>query len=796
MQNGYDRLAMPLMSSDGSVPCWLVIEAESAEMSLDPEACDVIGGSLPQGWRANSATSGDEKSEPRIQVIERAGSPCIRLVEGQSYEWSVEGKDVPANMAVFSSLKGKRFWKTRRGTAGSFKVVNHLGMADFSLEATGLESLRLTFEFISRKFDFDIEYRRLTEDIASFCQQLLLSWSAPTSLTFNSDPMNERKLLLEQFLFLRNFMTEDRLNQLLEAISRNPHCMLIRETDWVPASTARSSDFVRDPSRMLRDWRRHDGRNVPSEVLDVRKSETHDTAPNRFIKFALGQFRQICADVYDADWGETKEASTVAIEAKEMLDRLDALLARRFFIEVGRMRRLPLDNQTLQKREGYREVLQAWLLTRAAATLNWEGEQDCYKGSTRDVATLYEYWIFIQLHAILESIPGVAPLKQNTTDPHAFISETNGQLTINLKQGKRSRSRYVWRSAHATLNIDLQYERSFSYSDQATGSGSYSRTFRPDYTLSIYPAEFRNEKEAEAKGRVAHLHFDAKYRAEDIAAVFGQLDADEEAITNEKLEGKAESNYKRGDLLKMHTYNDALRHTIGSYVLYPGTKTDGAEKRPKFHEIAPGVGAMVMKPGNAACLDAVRFFLDEVFEHQSDIFSQYRYLSDAGYETLREKPEHVEEEGSNYRIARQDSPCVVLWLKQNQEALFRKHGFAYCWATNEEHKATLDFNLSIEVGAEFIPCGGGQGGAKIGHGWRAKVKSARFMSLEKLRDYISNKGLTKELEPKSAKHYLLFEFVEDAEFKKIDLSGIYRARRSGSDYMAVSCRWREILEQL
>lgn len=798
MSNGFERLAIPLRRIDGETVGWCVIEPSKSELSLDPDECKTVGGPLPTGWKALNNTSSSQLGIAPIEVAERAGLTCIRLLETQSYEWSIEKADSIGEIRLSSSLKGSRFcsWKDKRSQSGSFKVVNHLGLADFHLAAPDLQSLELQFEIVSRKFDFDSEYRRLTEDIAGFCQQLLLSWEAPTRLRFSSDPTKAHKLLLEQFLFLKSFMTRERLSRLLEAISRNPHSALARESEWVPAAAARSSDFISDPCGMLRDWRRIDGRRIPGEVKDVRKSDTHDTAPNRFIKFALAQFRQICSEVCERQWTENKKPSTLGLEAKEMLNQLDGLLTRRFFNEIGRMQRLPLDNQTLQKREGYREVLQAWLLTQAATSLDWEGEQDCYEGETRDVATLYEYWIFIKLHEVLASIPGLSEAPDNGSGSDQFISENDGQITINLKQGSYSRSTYTWEGMGTRLRIDLQYERSFRSERSANRSGSYSRTFRPDYTLSIYPAIFDGEKDADAAGKLAHLHLDAKYRAEDILAVFGSRYTPEEEISEEKLESKSERTYRRGDLLKMHTYNDALRHTIGSYVLYPGTKTEDAEKLPKFHEIAPGVGAMVMKPGNDECLDAVRRFLIEVFQHQSDMFSQYRYLSDTSYQTHTDAPEAIKESGNIYNIARIDAPCVLLWLRKDQEPVFRKNGFAYCRAISEEHKRTLNLNLSIEVGSEFIPCGGGQGSAKLGYGWRAKVKAARFISKEKLKEYIQKRGLEEQLKPDSVDHYLLFEFTEASSFKEIELTDIYRSHQSGSAYMAVTCQWGDILASM
>lgn len=796
MESGFDMLAVPLLSADGERVGWWVIELSSSNVSLKPAHCEASS-LLPTGWLGRKWV---RDNSPPITMVNQGDGRRIRLHETRTYDWAVKGCARADDVQINSTLKStqQRSWKTIGNSSGSFCVVNHLGMATFELYCPGVFERKLTFEIISRKFDFDSEYRKMTEDIADFCQQLLLNWEAPTSLSFNADPTERSKLLLEQFLFLRHFMNEERLSRLLEAIDRNPHSQLNKEMNWVPAGAARSNDFLSDPTRMLRSWHRQNGRPLPAEVLDVRKQETHDTAPNRFIKFALATFRGLCAEVHTLKWRENGKPTSVGAEALEMVETLDALLARRFFNEVGRMQRLPLDNQTLQKREGYREVLQAWLLTQAATSLNWEGEQDCYSGTTRDVATLYEYWIFLKLHELLKSVNGLTqwePATAETTDIQKFISDKNGQITINLKSGKQTKSSYHWKSVNRpSLRIDLHYERSFSLNQTATHSGSYSRRFRPDYTLTIFPATFSSEAKAEVAGKVAHLHFDAKYRAEDIASVFGETTLSDEQIRKEKLESKSERTYKRGDLLKMHTYNDALRHTIGSYVLYPGTNDKEAEKLSKFHEIAPGVGAMVMKPDNEASIETLKEFILDVFEHQSDQFSQYRYLSDTSYQTYHYKPESVEENGNSYNVARRDAPCVVLWLRKGDEATLRKKGFAYCRAISEEHKRTLDLNLSIEVGSEFIPCGGGQGAPKTGYGWRAKVRSARFIAKDKLISYIEARGLTGQIkEPSNAQHYLLFEFEDATDFQELNLTEVYRKHRSGSDYMAVTCSWSDIL---
>ena len=83
--------------------------------------------------------------------------------------------------------------------------------------------------------------------------------------------------------------------------------------------------------------------------------------------------------------------------------------------------------------------------------------------------------------------------------------------------------------------------------------------------------------------------------------------------------------YKRGDLLKMHAYKDAIRRTSGAYILYPGT----VQRRLKgFHEIIPGLGAFCLTPCNSEEeLITLQVFLLKIVEHMLDRTSQRERMS-------------------------------------------------------------------------------------------------------------------------------------------------------------------------
>jgi hypothetical protein len=66
----------------------------------------------------------------------------------------------------------------------------------------------------------------------------------------------------------------------------------------------------------------------------------------------------------------------------------------------------------------------------------------------------------------------------------------------------------------------------------------------------------------------------------------------------------------------MHAYRDAIRRTVGAYVLYPGTP--GRDRTfEEYHEILPGLGAFAIRPerdGSARGLDSLGRFIDAVLE--------------------------------------------------------------------------------------------------------------------------------------------------------------------------------------
>lgn len=659
----YGLLKIPL----GPEPSgFLVLRAPGETRSAEPLP---LSAGLPPAWRGLPALTGCNAPMIYDPAGPERGIQALWLEELKAYEWEVFGATAAPECSLKDSLRNAD-WRVVSGRKagewhGTLKFVNYLGTAWLGHKANPIR-----FEVVTRKLDYEAEYRAMVEAIAAECQQLLLAWDSPTSLNIAADTEREAPTLLERFLFLRHVLGPERLEFFLELLQRRPHSRLASERHWVPADAADPRLFIRDPLRHGRDWQRSPSGIVngfsPGEVCSERKFDTVDTPPNRFVKFALRYFAGLCANVRAIDRVD-KNRGAAWLEAGQMETVLETLLAKPFFDDVGELHRLPLENQTLQKREGYRDILQAWLMLDAAAQIDWKGRQDTYDGTNRDVATLYEFWLYFTLVKMLETELAMKPAVSTKPPPGAtdwlpFCCENpTGGMAINLKQGQTSFTRFTWTGAdEEEMRVHLFYNRRFAGRAGLHKSGAYSRGFRPDFTLVLLPANYtvtdwlEAEQTAEADGRIAYIHFDAKYRIEQIADLIGtddqasaEDDDDEQAAAEERA-AKAAGTFKNADLYKMHTYNEAIRRTAGSYVLFPGdapmnSKASGGNRFERYHEVVPGVGAFAVKPSKVpgqtpAGIAPLAEFVRDLLRHHSSRFTQSYRINYYTHETLQEEP--------------------------------------------------------------------------------------------------------------------------------------------------------------
>ena len=129
-------------------------------------------------------------------------------------------------------------------------------------------------------------------------------------------------------------------------------------------------------------------------------------------------------------------SSRLKAEAETTIELLNIYLENQFFRQISMPTHLNMNSPVLQRKEGYREILQSWLLFDLAAKLNWNGGDDVYSAGKKNVATLYEYWLFFKL---LELISQFFDIKAK--DKLQLVNFDSDKINLSLTQGKVSGNR-------------------------------------------------------------------------------------------------------------------------------------------------------------------------------------------------------------------------------------------------------------------------------------------------------------------------------------------------------------------
>lgn len=552
-----------------------------------------------------------EASEAR-----EAGEEPVQLMEGLRYEYAFVGPGAERMRLEEEFGKGAVEPSSNPRLAHCGSIATGLNTGRLALvvrDAAGEIVGRSALEVRSRKVTYRYDYRRMLEDITEQCVALLMELRAPTAMRVAPDPGRTPDTLHQRFAFLRGLLGSRQFRDALHRITTHPH------RRWEPEETVHDMRRGFKPdARTLRQLVRASKRtplppghplakiipSLPERISLHRNAHTEDTPENRFVRFALQTFSGFLnrMRIKLEEIGSAADAR-LKTEIAALENQLETALAADVFRSVSDPDMLPLGSPVLQRKEGYREIYQAWLKFDMAARLVWRGGEDVYGAGQRDIATLYEYWVFFKLLDIVSAV-----FKLEKPAAHDLIEETADGFGLKLKSGEQLAFSGITFGGARPLRVRFSYNRNFSHNPAPAQAGSWTERMRPDYTLSLWPADF-DEREAEAQELMVHVHFDAKYRIESVEQLFGNGDID---LNIEKLDQR-EGRYKRADLLKMHAYRDAIRRTQGAYVLYPG---DTPRNWQGYREILPGLGAFPLKPGNGVA--ALENFVRDIVAHVCD----------------------------------------------------------------------------------------------------------------------------------------------------------------------------------
>jgi len=598
----------------------------------------------PQPLVCVPATDAGDESVSQVQLLEGAEYRYVLLTTRHTGAW-LEPRE------VFQP-------DTEDGLTGRVRPGLFTGSLKVALRQIDCTLGEATVEVRSRKLNYLSEYRWMLSDIANHMTELVMDRFGASSTQFVADESRDAVTLYQRFAFLKALVSGPVFETAIGQILRRPHVVWEEEVAHVvPGQPLRGgSGLARALARPgpRSPWPNGIAQSLPRRVQTKTTEATHDTTPNRFVRFALERWLQVIDDIERAllvDAQTTFAVQRGLAEVRHVAAQLQALLHEELFSQLGQLDRFPADDQVLQKRDGYRDFFRAYTEFELASKLSWTGGDDVYGAGQRDVATLYEYWVFVVLAKAVASLIGAS------FDLGKLIVARDDGLSVHLKAGKELVLSGIVSRMGRELKVELCFNRRFGRATPAnTTAGSWSMAMRPDYTLIVTPAH-RGWEDVES----VLLHFDAKYRVNGLTEIFGSQDESTEAGEV----GASRSSALRDDLLKMHAYRDAIRRSAGAYVIYPGD--DEGERFPEFHELLPGLGAFALRPtehGDAAGISALTRFISEVLDHVATRLTAHergRQFLNVLYDQRAQLP--VSTEASHVHRIPDETSVMLGWVK-------------------------------------------------------------------------------------------------------------------------------------
>lgn len=598
-----DIIAVPLAISGLKGEALLVIAEDSVE---SPEDClsdcgldrRMLGRKpADDPWTIRFLPGHTTPQTASIRLLERTRYQ-IRLCsrEGQSLisENNLAKEGEVLNSRVDSKLEYAQSaeWKfdPKSGT-GEMKVKGHYGGASIRV---GDRKVRL--DFVSARLDYESEYRAMLEDIAERFESIVTTWGGPTTYPTTRTDDTAAETLLEQFVLARGLLESHQLEYAARAIERNPSMLLEHSEHWKPLANADPQAFLQDPTSKGRGWRQTDEDrfpvdHMPEEVKHARKQETADTLVNRFVKHVLQRFEDIFRRVAQND----EISGSANLEASGLANDLAKVIDQPFWKEIGTLSR-PLATVTgaplLRKREGYRQVFRAWLGLRSSLSVDWEGASNLFQGPVRKTHKLYEYWLFFILRDCLGGMNGLEEKAvKDSGDVKSLIRKEGDRLAVRLSGGRTSVTEFRGSPSESQeLCILLFYNRGFSRAPEHPGWGSYSRGWRPDFSIAVFPSQYRSDgdgwKEAEKlackEKDAAYVHFEAKYKPS----------------SSSKADGR-EPSPTASDFAELHAYLDGIRGSETAFLIHPGgmNSANGIQNSYSRGGLTDQVGEAVLRPG-------------------------------------------------------------------------------------------------------------------------------------------------------------------------------------------------------
>ena len=481
-------------------------------------------------------------------------------------------------------------WKeSKQLLAGFLNYGNEIGRADMPIGYTvdGVQKrFVFSYDVISAKLDYHNDWKEILKDIEAEYRMLSLDYLKRTYHSIKEEPGESYDIIWWNIF---SGLQEQFLHTVHDIISRPRHRLKA-------IATYKRADQIRQFTPQLeQEFAEH--RQEESRLYRVAEQQnTFNTPENRFLKHALLTIQKRYSSLATRVLSQVGNlADTRKKYIAKTRDELNRLSRHPFFRTVGPYEGLKQESLVLQRDVHYSKVYRTFSILQKSFSLN----DGLYRMETKDIATLYEIWCFIQVEKVVKELTGTEPEQYSRT-------EMSGIFTYNL--GKGEHSKIIFKKDDVTL-AELVYNPRHSDQDDVKGIGDLvSKTVpqKPDIVLQLTKNDLQ-------EGMKLTYLFDAKYR----------------------LEKEGDNDVPPDDAInQMHRYRDAIyyksRHEderlkkeiIGGYVLFPGHMDKESHLYKSIGDENVNIGAFPMRPGDKQHELLSNFIKDLLNKHAVEIVEQ------------------------------------------------------------------------------------------------------------------------------------------------------------------------------
>lgn len=530
-------------------------------------------------------------ADHEIDIEQGVPAPAT-FFDNADYPIWIEFKDYVKDAQFGSILQNDndRFSFRRHILAGFINYKNEIGRSEIQIiykVDKETRAFRFGFEVLSTKLDYHEHWRTIVEDIEREYRMLSLDYMRRTFHGFSPDQNGEHPDIVWWSVFEGE---QQKFIKACKSIIDRPRHRLHGEEVYL-----RADKLKQTPHNIENRLAEH--RKEPAYLYRVEQHIlSNDTQENRFLKFALHQISKRYEDLRQRIEAVKTASGTMKSAMLATSETLKRLQHHPFFRTIGRFKGISQESMVLQKATGYSQVYRTWNLLRRAYSLN----DGLYRLQTKDIATLYEIWCFIEVSHIVK-----AQLHLDDEDvEHRNRMEMNGIFSWEL--GKGEHSRILFRKDGVEL-AELVYnpKNADTENDNVGMKDLVVPTVpqKPDIVLQLTKNDLQ-------QGMKMTYLFDAKYR----------IDGKDKGVDVPP----------DGAINQMHRYRDAIyykdydanalkKEVIGGYILFPGDGEPNDVAVSKFYKTIKevNIGAFPLRPKDVENRKLLENFIDELIHTKS-----------------------------------------------------------------------------------------------------------------------------------------------------------------------------------